>query len=355
MIEYYPWSKKVLAECLKLHDEGYIPTLDLELTAKCTKASCIYCDSKPSVGMRHPNELNYRETERMIKEAKDKGLIWVYTCGLGEPLEDVRFKKLINLLHKLDIRISFFTNGILIDKENAKWLHDCGVCINLKLDTFDENKFDQILGVKDAAKQIYKTLNNLIDAGYGKMEGNYTDLAFSIVPTQISYDGIENVILFAKENNIFPSVGELEQAGRTLENHHYSQLALTIEQIKALKKKVDQLLWPNYKRPICPTIITGLHIDDVGNCVVDRDTGLNCKWFLLREPLIKIIGNFREDDLSNLYTKVREYRRWCFNNNKDAIQECEETDYTVGGCGGNPKEIIKIAKEHLQSLCHFLP
>jgi hypothetical protein len=56
-----------------------------------------------------------------------------------------------------------------------------------------------------------------MDAGYGNVKGGYTDLAFSIVPTQLSYDGIRNVISFAKKNNIFPSIGELEQAGRALE------------------------------------------------------------------------------------------------------------------------------------------
>ncbi len=155
------------------------------------------------------------------------------------------------------------------------------------------------------------------------------------------------MILFSKENNVFPSLGELEQAGLALENGNFSQLSLTIEQIKTLKNKVDELLWPNYKRPICPTIITGIHIDNVGRCVVDRYTGLNCKWFLLREPLIRSIGNVRKYDLCDLYTKIRKYRRDCFEKNKEVIKKCESTDYVFGGCGGNPKEVIKLAREHL--------
>jgi MoaA/NifB/PqqE/SkfB family radical SAM enzyme len=297
--------------------------------------------------MRHPDELNYRETEKMIREAKELGLEWVYTCGLGEPLEDIRFRKLIELLSNMDVGISLFTNGILIDKEKANLLHDSGVCIILKLDTFDETKYDKILGIKGCANRIYSALNHLLDAGYGRKRGEHTELAFSIVPTQLSYDGIEDVITFAKENNIFPSIGELEQAGRALENGLFSQLAISMEQKRALKKKVDELLWSNYKRPICPAIITGVHIDHTGHCVADRETGLNCKWFLLCEPLVKVIGSVKSDRISDLYAKVREYRRFCFENNKGGLQKCESTDYVFGGCGGNPKDIIKLAKEHL--------
>jgi len=284
----------------------------------------------------------------MIRDAKDLGLKWVYTCGLGEPMEDARFRKLIELLNSLDIRISLFTNGILIDKKKAKWLYDNGVYIILKLDTFNEDKFDEILGKKGCARKIYNALDYLLNAGYGRTSDQHTELALSIVPTQISYDGIAEVITFAKKNNVFPSLGELEQAGRALENGFFSQLALNTKQTEALRKKVDELLWSDYKRPICPTIVTGLHIDNIGRCVVDQETGLNCKWFLLCEPLAKTIGDVKSDKISDLYTKVRQYRRWCFENNKDGVQKCESIDYVFGGCGGNPSEIIKIARQHIE-------
>ena len=70
MITYYPWSEEVLSKCLAGHNRGELSTLDLELTAKCTHASCIYCDSRPEVGSRHPNELNQRETEKLLEDAK---------------------------------------------------------------------------------------------------------------------------------------------------------------------------------------------------------------------------------------------------------------------------------------------
>lgn len=348
MITYYPWSEEVLNECLSAHDRGELVTLDLELTAKCTKASCIYCDSRPEVGSRHPNELNTRETEKLLKDAKKLGLKWIYTCGLGEPLEDPRFERLIETASMFGIRISIFTNGILIDEKKAKWLHDNKVCLILKMDTFEEDTFDKILGIKGTARKIYKSIKFLLGVGYGKNCGNdYTDLAFSIVPTMLNINDIENVIKFAKENNIFSSVGELEQAGRALKKRTYNGLSLNTKKILSLKKRVEEFLWKGYTRPICPTIITGVHIDNIGNCVVDSETGLNCKWFLLQEPMVKILGNVRKADVETLFKIAREYRRKCFHMNGNGVRRCESIEYVFGGCGGSPQKIIQLAREHL--------
>lgn len=348
MITYYPWSKKVLEECLSGHDRGELYTLDLELTAKCTKASCIYCDSRPEVGRRHINELNLRETTKLLTDAKKLGLKWIYTCGLGEPLEDIRFRGLIETITEIGVRLSLFTNGILINKQKAKWLYENRVCLILKLDTFREETFDRILGKKGVAQKIYSALDMLLDAGYAKLDENgSTDLALSIVPTRLNFHDLADVITFAKENNVFPSVGELEQAGRTLEGTTYKDLSIDQAEMLALKEQVENLLWKNYTRPICPTIITGVHIDNVGNCVVDSDTGLNCKWFLLREPAVRIIGNIRKDDLMAIFQAVKEYRRKCFKNNGDGVRQCESVDYVFGGCGGSPRKIIQLARKHL--------
>lgn len=346
-ITYLPWSQKVLSECLLLHKKGKVPTLDLELTARCTKARCIYCDSRPGVGKKDPKELTNNETEKMIRQAKDLGLRWVYTCGLGEPFEDEKFERLVDLLSELDVRISLFTNGLFINRAKAKWLASHKVCLVLKLDTFDEDKFDEILGVSGAANKIYQALGYLLDAGYEGTKNGNSNLALSIVPTKCSYDGIEKVIKFAKRHRIFPSIGELEQAGWAIRKHSYDLLSLSQAETELLKKKVEELLWKDYKRPICPTIITGLHIDNLGNCVVDRLTGLNCKWFLLKDPDIKILGNVRNKNIGELFMKMRAYRKKSFQINKKIIASYKQIDYVFGGCGGNPSRVVQLANEYL--------
>ncbi len=349
MITYYPWCDEVLDECLRAHDSGDLVTLDLELTANCTSASCIYCDSRPKVGSKYTNELTKAETKNLLEEALSCGLKWIYICGLGEPLEDDRFVGLVEEAAIHDVRMSVFTNGILIDAQTATWLHKKAVNLVLKMDTFEEPDFDRILGRKGAAQRIYEATEFLLSSGYGKGYADYTDMAFSIVPTQLNLNGIDKVIEYAKEKNIFPSVGELEQAGRTLRKKTYQDLALDHANIVSLKERVEHLLWKGYTRPICPSIITGLHVDNIGNCVVDAETGLNCKWFLLREPKVEILGNIRQNSVEELLRRARGYRETCFQRNASAIDFCESIEYIFGGCGGSPRKIIQIARDHLGS------
>ncbi|MFA4994113.1 MAG: radical SAM protein [Bdellovibrionales bacterium] len=348
MAVYFPWSERVLSDLLKGHDKGELSALDLELTAKCSQVSCIYCDSKPDVGKKNPNELNYQETEALLDQGKALGLKWIYICGLGEPLEDERFVKMAEKASSLGIRISMFTNGLMIDQEKAFWLKKNGVCLILKMDSFNAASFDKILGRKGAAQKIYDTIGFLLNAGYSKgCEEGYTDLAFSIVPTAFNIKDIEEVILFTKKNNIFPSIGELEHAGRAHKNTTYSVLSVDEAQTSELKDTVDRHLGGCYARPICPSIIAGVHINDVGNCIVDGDTGLNCKWFMLENPAIKVLGNIREDSLATLFSRVKEYRKKCFAESSDGLQRPRSTEYIFGGCGGSPKRIMHLAENHL--------
>jgi len=347
MITYFPWSEAVLKECLAVHDKGGMATLDLELTAKCTSASCVYCDSRPNVGARYPDELNLRETENLLEQGKKLGLRWVFSCGLGEPLEDRKFMGFIEKAASLNIRVSLFTNGIAIDGNMARWLRDNRVCLIVKLDSLVEETFDTLLGKKGTARKVYRAVEELLAAGYGADGSGPTELAFSIVPTKLSLGGIGPVVQYAKEHNVFPSVGELEQAGRALERNAYQGMAVDGAGLASLKREVEGLLWKGYTRPICPAIVTGVHIDNIGKCVVDRETGLNCKWFLLREPLVKEIGSVRSQDLADLFEKVRAYRKKCFERNENGLRRCAGVEYVFGGCGGSPSKIVRIAREHV--------
>ncbi len=343
MMEYLPWSKNVLFDSLKMQKEGYIPTLDIELTAKCTGASCIYCDSKPKVcDCAQKGEMDFQQLSKLILDAKLKGLKWIYTCGLGEPLEDGKFWDIIYLLKENDIQLSMFSNGVFInDIYVAKELKKNNVNIILKMDTFNEEKFDVILGRKGTAKKIYAARDYLLEAGYGAKNG-YTDFAFSIVPTSLSIDSFQNVIDFSKKNGIFASVGELEQAGEVIKNNLNNMIGISNGEMFALKQIANKYIEGNYMRPICPCILTGLHIDNLGNCIVDENTGLNCKWFLLNEPHTIILGNIMKDSLDSLFESVNLYRRRCFSEKKDKILTSCNQSYVFGGCGGNPKDIIEL-------------
>lgn len=346
MLEFAPWSKKVLESNVEYQKKGYMPVLDLELSAQCTGACCVYCDSKPNVGCAHAGEIDWPALLEVMKQSTELGLKWVYTCGLGEPMEDGKFWDLIDFLKFHNIHLSMFTNGLFIkDNYIAKELKSAGVNIILKMDTFDEKKYERILNKKGAARRIYEANEYLLNAGYGSKDGKYTDLAYSIVPTIFSYDGIPEVIDFAEKNGIFPSIGELENAGNVYRKGIKDVLDVNSEDLLNLKKLADNYSNGDYKRPICSAILTGIHIDNMGDCIVDRTSGLNCKWFLLTEPDVYKIGNIRNISVKHLFDKVNEYRKQQFTKNNNLFKKYIEEEVVFGGCGGNIKEVFKLAIE----------
>lgn len=352
MIQYLPWSEKTLQTCINEAQKGMIPAIDLELTAKCSAASCIYCDSKPEVcSAINIEELPLEPTLKMLAQAVDKGLKWIYTCGLGEPLEDKRFSKILDFVEENNVSISLFTNGQFIENiEIAKRLKKGNVNIILKMDTFDDEKFDAILGGTGRAKKIYRAIDYLLEAGYTNIEDDEcTDLAFSIVPTQWTKDTIPEVVEYCLNHRIFPSVGELEKAGNVISQNLDCVLGLDEDDLKNIRLK-SELEKVDYMRPVCPAILTGLHIDNQGNCIVDTVTGFNCKWFLLANPDVRILGNVKELPISDLLNKVKKYREKCFKENIDMIDRYESINYVFGGCGGNPSEIIRLYKENFMNL-----
>jgi MoaA/NifB/PqqE/SkfB family radical SAM enzyme len=296
------------------------------------------------VGLKCPEELTGTELRKLILALEKYGLKYIYTCGLGEPFEDEKLRSLIDLAGEKGIRISLFSNGILIDKAKAKWLFKNKVGIILKMDTFNEQHFDTILNKKGAARKVYRSMQNLLDAGFGSEDPEYTNLAFSIVPTKINYAEIPEVFDFALAHGIFPSVGELEYAGLAKQAAHTRQLLLTQAQLHKLHTEVDRKISANYMRPICPSIVSGIHIDNIGNCLVDKKTGLNCKWFMLQDPDEKLLGNIRYADIRKLADRAKAYREKCFKTNTTVINSLAKTKYIFGGCGGSPEKIIRLVQ-----------
>jgi len=344
-ISYLPWSVSVLDDCVANEKAGRLACLDLDLTAKCSQASCVYCDSKPTVGTALEGEMGLSDLRPILDVALNLGLKWVFTCGLGEPLEDPKFVGLVETLARGGARVSAFTNGMLIDAKTAKWLHANHVCLVMKLDCLDEAVFDRILGGKGRAARVYLALENLLGAGYGRgcPEG-ITDLALSIVPTKLNLHLIRDVLELAKRHNFFPSVGELECAGRAADSAVSAELQLDVADFHSLRSLTDEVLWTGYRRSVCPAVLTGIHIDVKGRCIVDRMTGLNCKWFMMQEPDVQDVGLVSASNLVDIVEQVRRYRMRALRE-PSVIGLLRSTTFEFGGCGGDPSAIAAVAGE----------
>ncbi len=278
----------------------------LELSARCTKCKCIYCDSDCNTDMA--NELSLGEIIHIVDQLSRKGLRWLFICGLGEPSEDPKLIPLLQYVKSKRIRVSMFTNGLGFSPHEIETLGQCDAHILLKLDTFRRDIFDRILGQSGAADRILSFLDELIRQEFVKVSPRgETNLAFSIVPTALNINFIPEVVDFCKANSIYPAIGEMEPLGKAALN--IGDLRVSRRQLKRLHKEISDILGYTYSRPLCPGILSDFRIDHTGNCIVDQKTGLGCSWFLEELHTPMLIGSLREESVDTIQKKAYSYRQ----------------------------------------------
>lgn len=329
MLEYKPWAKKELKSILSVSDKK-LPILDIQVGGACN-LNCRYCDT-PKYGA--PCLVDLKSIEELINTGN---IQWVYICGLGEPTANKNLpylKKILEMCSSNNIGCSMFSNIVNIDAEIAK--HICNGTLNLlfKLDTLDVTKMNYLynttLGYK--IRENISWLRSMVNS-----DGKTTNLGASIVPTGIAYDGLEEVINYCVENNIFPFIGPLENAGKG--SAVYDELKVSDEKLAILKKYVEVITGSEYETPICPATISSIHISNENKVLLDERTGLSCPWFWLDEPKMIQAGDIRNMKYSEIVKAILEYRKSKLSYVRDIEQNI--SSYPLGGCGGDVKQLLK--------------
>lgn len=91
------------------------------------------------------------------------------------------------------------------------------------------------------------------------------------------------------------------------------KLKLSDEQLMQVKDLFEE----EYKVPICPSVLCGIHILYDGTVALDSNTGLSCHWFWLSEPSVyrlKKVWEYRdyekiEKDIFNYRSKKTSIRK----------------------------------------------
>ena len=136
----------------------------LSVTDRCN-LRCTYCRSGMETFIPHESVLRYEEMEQLVDMAMDMGVEKVRLTG-GEPFARKGFADFLERLRAahpaLDIRVT--TNGTLIGP-HIQTLKAIGLnAVNLSLDTFDRDKFEQITG-RDLFGKVRENMDALLDAG----------------------------------------------------------------------------------------------------------------------------------------------------------------------------------------------
>ena len=298
MIEYLPWSKKVLDESISSYKKGEFPILDLELGGGCN-LNCIYCDS--------PDRAKKFTSMKEVKEfIQSENLTWIFICGLGEPTFAENRAYLFDILELCKahgVKCSMFTNLLDFDDRVFDYIRDEILYVMFKLDSFEEEKIKKLYGnPKINVRQLQVNIRKL--SQLAKVKGGYTNVCASIVPTTINSDELPGIISFCDRNNIFPLLGDLEDSGRGQDV--YNELKLSDTQLKEIKKLLDA----DYAIPICPSVLCGIHILHDGTVALDQSTGLSCHWFWLAEPCIYKMKKVCEfSSYNEIMDEIISYRR----------------------------------------------
>ena len=322
--EYAPWSKSILSN---LTNEFNI--LDIQLGGACN-LNCIYCDTPK---YRCQCKLDINSIERILATEK---IIYIYVCGLGEPTAtgniDV-LKKILKLCEKYSVKLSMFSNCINLDDEMYEYIKRGLLNILFKLDSFEPKTITYLYGA-DKSDVILKNYERLKNNVY--LINGTTNLGASIVPTKINFREIYSIIDWCIDNGIFPLLGQLEKAGKC--DQIYDDIKLSNEELENLKQYLNNKCNITYELPICPATISGIHITNDNNIIVDQKTGLSCGWFWLNEPQMIKIGSIIDMNFNEITDSIIKYRKEKFNDVLELKNNYQKNVF--GGCGGNAKVLL---------------
>ena len=333
MIEYLPWSNKVLTYNLQRYAEGRFSCLDIELGGECNY-HCVYCDSPDR---KKECTVSIEGLGRLLATGAFK---WIYICGLGEPTFNKNQKMLIKLLRyceKYDVRCSIFSNLSKLTEELVYFIQMGILHIFFKYYSFNLDIIGTLYGTKEMKMQLNNVqyIKKLV-----RVNDGMTNMAASIVPTRLNKNYIVPIVKECIDANIFPLLGELEISGKGETN--YENLCLTKEELWELKMEVEAELGEPYNIPVCPSVISGIHFSYDGYITVDRYTGLSCHWFWLKEPEVRRIMKFVPGiEVEEITDKIMFYRDGCIKAVQDYLKQDNQIGGAFGGCGGDVHRLFQ--------------
>lgn len=316
------FSKEIMTEA---REKGELLSIWLNLSNICN-LSCQYCFN--SAGKPLPGEMDLDLLISTVRQLKALGGRTVTIPGSGEPLLDKNFWPLLEEINGLGMSTVLFTNGILLDEECAKKLYDRNVTVVLKINSFDEDVHDSLVGRKGHAKKVKHAIDILFKQGFNKTDPSRFSIANSIFTTNAGE--IEAMYRWARENNIIPRISTLLEKGAGKECEHLNPTpeikAEVYERLLEIDRQEFGYDWipnPTYAGDKCEMLFYNLFIDPMGDI----------------QPCIGIthtLGNMKTHTLEEIWTS--DFIRRTRNIDASLAGDCKECYYhkshSCYGCAG---------------------
>ena len=247
-IHYKPWRPDRLNAIVR-HARTDLLALDVQLGSACN-ARCPRCDSSCSIKNK-PAALDIEAVSALAAEINH-----------GEPTFDVNLTKLKSLIANTavhDFSWSIFNNGIYWDGELEDFLRQGYLNVLVQYNSERPEVVAKMLGVSPtlAAKHM-KNRRHLLEIAGEFNRDCATSIGASIVPERDNYDEGVDIVRRCVEHNVFPLVGELENAGYS-KDEYYEQHKLTDEELAVLYRAIERQFGVSYKVPFCPAAIGAIN------------------------------------------------------------------------------------------------
>lgn len=202
-------------------------SISIELTKRCN-LECTYCYARSNKS-EEKSELKTSDLKRFLKVFKENGGNRVLFTG-GEALLREDFQELVSFAREIGLVVDLFTNGLLIDEKNAKYISENINLVNMSLDGPKEHhdKVRQRKGSFDRSVQGLQFLNYY-----------HAHYAIQSMITNTNYGEYNWLIELVKEfNPVMVKLGHVSKMGRGI---NCTNLWLEKEKILYLKKMASKI------------------------------------------------------------------------------------------------------------------
>lgn len=276
------------------------------LTSNRCNFKCKYCYT--NAGNAEDNEFTFDECKLVIDQARSLGAKTIWIPGAGEPMLDNNFYidgefPLIDYANDKGMSVTFFTNGCFMTSDITKKLASKNVSVVTKINSFNKQIQDYLVGRNGAFEKMQEGLHNLIEAGFNKTD--ITRLGINTVITNQNHNEILDIFRYCRLNSIIPYISVTLHAGRAKE---HLELEIPQDRIRNLFKKaleIDQtefgFTWfpsPPYMADQCKKLFYDIVVTSTGD--VRFCPGINISIGNVRKKPLKLI--MQE---SSLLSKIR--------------------------------------------------
>ncbi len=157
--EKFPVMVEAFRDCLLICplEKMKLNSIYLEITSKCN-LNCIMCIRR--AWRDEIGDMDFKLLKKIIHEAKELGVEWIWFAGYGEPLIYEHFEEAVKEVKQNKIKLGITTNGTLIDEDMAKTLSKYKVDrVVISIDSPFEEKFKKIRGTE--VSKIIRNVKNL--------------------------------------------------------------------------------------------------------------------------------------------------------------------------------------------------